>query len=91
MSSSIYVFNDIKDINSDRMHPVKKIGQLHRGSLKIKKRNNIFVLATVGLVSLYLINLNTFIVGLFYFIFGSFYTFKFNVVYIDSLIISILF
>ena len=30
LSSSIYVFNDIKDINSDRMHPVKKIGQLHQ-------------------------------------------------------------
>ena len=85
LSSSIYVFNDIKDINSDRMHPVKKNRPIASGSLKIKNATIFsFFLATVGLVSLYLINLNTFIVGLFYFIFGSFYTFKFKYVVLNS-------
>ena len=93
LSSSIYILNDIKDTNSDLMHPVKKNRPIASGSLKIKNAKIFsFFLATVGLISLYLINLNTFIVGLFYFIFGLFYTFKFKyVVYIDSLIISILF
>ena len=76
LSSSIYILNDIKDTNSDRLHPVKKNRPIASGSLKIKNAKIFsFFLATVGLVSLYLINLNTFIVGLFYFIFGSFYTF----------------
>ena len=93
LSSSIYIINDIKDINSDQNHPFKKNRPIASGKLSINKaRSYLIFLLIAGLSILLLINLNTFIVGSIYFICGFLYTYLFKYIrHIDSFMISFLF
>lgn len=93
LSSSIYIINDIKDINSDQNHPFKKNRPIASGKLSIKKATYCFIfLLIAGLSILLLINLNTLIMGSIYFICGFLYTYLFKYMrHIDSIIISGLF
>lgn len=93
LSSSIYIFNDLKDSEIDAKHPIKKFRPIASG--KIKKLSavqfSIFLLA-FGLITLYFLNLKSFYFGLLYIFLGSFYTLKLKYVpYLDSLVISFLF
>ena len=53
-SSFIYIINDIKDIEKDRLHPIKKSRPLASG--KISKRNGI-ITSVVMLVTSILLNI----------------------------------
>ena len=93
IASSIYILNDIKDINSDCSHPFKKNRPIASGEIETNNAiiYSVFLLIT-GLLILRFINLDTFILGSLYFVGGLLYTYIFKFFkYIDSLIISFLF
>ena len=57
VASSIYIFNDYRDREEDRLHPTKKNRPLLRGSLPVSRALGIMVvLLSGGLISLYLIH-----------------------------------
>ena len=57
MSSSVYIFNDWRDIESDKLHPVKKSRPLANGSIKPSTAIMIsFVLAFLSLSFAFIIN-----------------------------------
>jgi len=93
LSSSIYIFNDLKDLEIDAKHPIKKFRPIASG--KIKKWSAVkfsIALLIFGLITLYFLNLDSFYFGLLYIFLGSFYTLKLKFVpYLDSLVISSLF
>ena len=93
ISSSIYIFNDIKDISIDLMHPIKKYRPIASGDIKIL---NAFVmgicLLLLGVIILYKNEFTAFLLGLAYFTTALMYTLKLKYIpYIDSATISVLF
>ena len=68
ISSSIYIFNDIKDISIDLMHPIKKYRPIASGDIKIL---NAFIMGTclllLGVIILYKNEFTAFLLGLAYF------------------------
>ena len=93
ISSSIYIFNDIKDIAVDSMHPLKKHRPIASGVIKIPNALTMGVcLLTLGLFTLYKNEFIAFLLGLSYVTTALMYTFKLKYIsYIDSVTISILF
>lgn len=90
VASSIYIFNDIVDIEEDRKHPTKRYRPLASG--KISKNNAILfftVLSTVSLASAALFNIHLFIILLIYFILNIFYSLRLkHIAIIDIFIIA---
>ncbi|MHA7058297.1 UbiA prenyltransferase family protein [Aquimarina sp. M1] len=59
LASSMYIFNDIFDIESDRLHPVKKIRPLASGTVTIKNAISIaLLLVSISLFGAYLIDIS---------------------------------
>jgi 4-hydroxybenzoate polyprenyltransferase len=89
-SSSIYVFNDIKDMKKDRKHPIKKNRPIAAGRLSVPVAM-IYSIA-LGLISLYLaasLNSLFFLVVLGYIVLQIFYSLGLkNTPIIDILIIA---
>jgi 4-hydroxybenzoate polyprenyltransferase len=54
-ASSVYVLNDLKDIQDDRLHPVKKNRPLASGVISVTHARYFFVLLTLSSLSLALI------------------------------------
>lgn len=78
-SSTIYVFNDIIDIDYDKQHPVKKNRPLAAGRISIKTAYSIFiVLILVVLFASYIIDISVFTVLLVFFAINILYTIKFK-------------
>ena len=67
ISSAIYLFNDIKDISKDRLHPQKKFRPIPNGNLPIRIaiKSSIF-LAFIGFILGYLISFKFLIIIIIY-------------------------
>ena len=93
ISSATYVLNDLKDVNIDKLHPVKKNRPIASG--RLKKTQSIFFSVTLILLGLFLLlNLSFYslIYGILYLIFGYFYTIRMKFIpYLDMFTISVLF
>ena len=77
ISNSIYLFNDIKDIESDRKHPVKKFRPLASGKLKKEHAYLYSILLLITSLTIgYLVNYHIFIVLILYFLIQVLYTLK---------------
>ena len=77
ISNSIYLFNDIRDIENDRKHPLKKFRPIASGKLSIG--NAYLSLIFLFLISLFIglnVNYYTFLVLIFYFIIQILYSLK---------------
>ena len=75
LASSIYIFNDYKDISNDRLHPKKKFRPLASGSISIPTGLGIAsILFLTALVSAWLINESFFFILLTYAIINILYS-----------------
>lgn len=90
-ASSIYIINDYKDIEKDKLHPTKKTRPLAAGTISKNLGALLFVvLAGVSLTFAYFINPNFFVVVSIYFVMNLIYSFGLKKVsLIDIVIISI--
>ncbi|MBK8554013.1 MAG: UbiA prenyltransferase family protein [Ignavibacteria bacterium] len=90
VSSSVYVLNDIIDVESDRAHKKKRYRPIAAGDVSVKQAKIIFVILLI-ITSLLCLKLNfLFILTIvFYFINNLLYSFKIkNVVLLDVFSIS---
>ncbi|MFZ1289739.1 MAG: decaprenyl-phosphate phosphoribosyltransferase [Melioribacteraceae bacterium] len=90
-ASSIYIFNDIRDVEEDRKHPTKQFRPI--ASNKISVKNAVIVMSILmftGLLSSYLISLNFFLILITYLILNVFYSFGLkHISIVDIVIVSI--
>jgi 4-hydroxybenzoate polyprenyltransferase len=90
VSSGVYVFNDIVDLEKDRLHPIKSKRPLPSGKLSISTASIVSILLIVsGLVGGFLLNTQFGIVALLYALINVFYTYKLKeVVILDVMTIA---
>jgi 4-hydroxybenzoate polyprenyltransferase len=75
LASSVYLINDIMDREADKLHPVKKNRPIASGKLSISLAVVTAVLFTaIALTGAYLLNLNTFLFFLAYFLLNLAYS-----------------
>jgi decaprenyl-phosphate phosphoribosyltransferase len=91
VASSIYILNDLKDVENDKLHPVKKDRPIAKGEVKpIVAIVIMFVLAISGLSIAYFSNHYFFIILLAYFILNLGYCFGLkNISIIDVTIVAL--
>lgn len=91
LSSSVYIMNDIADINRDKLHPQKKNRVLPSGLFSIKSAAVIsLLLAIFALASLFFVNKYILILGGVYILLNVLYTFLLkNIFILDIMIISV--
>ena len=90
VASSIYIINDIADLESDKKHPYKKYRPIAAGLISIDQSKKIifFLLFFCGLF-LYTTNLNFFFLIISYFIIFNFFTFFIKkYAFIDLLVLA---
>ncbi len=93
VASSIYVINDIMDVESDKKHPYKRYRPLAAGLINIDQCK-ILIFFLLLLCGLFVIstNINFFLLIISYFIISNLYTFFLKrYVYIDLLILATLY
>ena len=93
IASSIYVINDIVDVESDKKHPYKRYRPLAAGLINIDQCK-ILIFLLLLLCGLFMIttNVNFFLLIISYFIISNLYTFILKrYVYIDLLILATLY
>lgn len=92
-SSSIYILNDLLDLEADRKHPRKKYRPIASGNFKIKTAFLISpVLFIAGLTLGWFISYKFFFVLLFYVVLTNSYSFSLKKIYItDIIVLSILY
>jgi 4-hydroxybenzoate polyprenyltransferase len=90
VASSIYLFNDIKDVENDRLHPEKSLRPLPSGKLSIgAARAGFVVLGIAGLSASYALHVGFFLLTLFYFVINIAYSIWLkDVVILDVMTIS---
>lgn len=91
--SGTYILNDIRDIENDKNHPQKKLRPIASGLISIKNaRAYAFVLLILSTFIQSIINLNSALFFLIYFLITSIYSIQLKYVnFFDSLSISLLF
>lgn len=47
VASSVYIFNDIQDVDKDRLHPVKKSRPIASGEISLKKAYFVFIILLI--------------------------------------------
>ncbi|MFW0883668.1 decaprenyl-phosphate phosphoribosyltransferase [Candidatus Acidulodesulfobacterium sp. H_13] len=90
IASSIYIFNDLADIELDKEHPKKRYRPLASGNIsKALAKYLIVILSAVSLIIAFLININLFTVLISYFILNIAYSLKLkHVALVDIFIIA---
>lgn len=90
LASSVYIINDIMDINADRSHPVKKNRPLASGKLPVSLGIIIAILLfAVALAGSFFLNIGTFLIFLIYFILNLAYSkWLKHIAIIDVLVIA---
>jgi 4-hydroxybenzoate polyprenyltransferase len=90
LASSIYIFNDLMDIEADRAHPTKKERPLAKGSVSPRKAKELMLLfASLPLLLSLLIDPYLFMIFVIYFLLNIFYSLKLkHISIIDIFIIS---
>ena len=93
LASSVYFFNDIKDIELDKKHPTKKSRPIPSGEITIKGAYLVSIaLAIIGSLLLAFLSTESFILGVAYLGLNILYTYKLKYTKIlDILSISIMF
>lgn len=91
VASSVYIMNDIVDIESDRKHPVKTLRPLPNGDLSIKNAMFIlcFCLLMAILISLYVSLIAILLIGLYFLVNVGYTLYLKNIVIIDVFCISV--
>ena len=91
IASSVYVFNDLMDIEEDKKHPQKKNRPLASGSISaFKAKLLIVVLTLIPLISSFIINKNLFFILIFYFLLNILYSLKLkHITIVDVFIMAI--
>ncbi|SDL00633.1 UbiA prenyltransferase family protein [Clostridium cochlearium] len=88
-SSTVYVLNDIVDLEKDKLHPDKKKRPLPSGMISKKTAIILDVLLVILVISFSYNNIKVFAILLAYMIMNILYSFKLkNVVIIDVMIIT---
>ena len=90
LSSSVYIFNDIMDVESDRKHPLKSARPIASGKMSISTATLLFVIfAVIALGLSFLLNTIFALTALSYFILNLLYSvYLKNVVIIDVMSIA---
>ncbi|MDK0616302.1 decaprenyl-phosphate phosphoribosyltransferase [Clostridium perfringens] len=90
VSSSVYIMNDILDVEKDRIHPKKKFRPIASGAISIKKAQlAFFILLAFSMIFAFLINRSLFFILTIYFINNIIYSFKMkNIVILDVISIA---
>lgn len=90
LSSSLYILNDLKDLEEDKHHPIKSKRPLASGRLKKSHAILSFViLSSLGFILAVTLNRNFFIIALVYFILQIAYSFRIkHVVILDVFVIA---
>lgn len=90
IASSIYVVNDLLDINEDQKHPTKKNRPLASGEVsKATAKKIIFLLSSTSFIISFLFDIKLFMVLVIYFILNILYSYRLkHVAIVDIFIIS---
>jgi len=90
LASGIYIFNDLNDIDEDKLHPTKSRRPVASGKISLKFARNIFLaLSATSLIFAYFINFQMFGILFFYFILNILYSIKLkHIAILDIFIIS---
>ena len=90
-ASTVYIINDLMDIEKDRLHPEKSKRPLASGDLKVRTAVGLgVILFLISMISSYVINPMFFAILCFYFIVNVFYSIWLkHVVIIDVMIIAL--
>ena len=90
LASSIYILNDMMDIDEDKAHPTKRFRPLASGEISMSKAKYLFIsLSTFSLFSAFVFNIQLFIVLVLYFILNILYSLKLkHISIVDIFIIS---
>lgn len=91
ISSTVYIMNDILDVEKDRVHPKKRFRPIASGAISIKQASiALIVLLSISMISSFMINRSLFFILVLYFINNIFYSFKIkNIVILDVISIAI--
>jgi 4-hydroxybenzoate polyprenyltransferase len=91
ISSALYIFNDLKDLEEDKLHPLKSKRPIASG--KIKKSTAtlvIIILSLLGFSSAFSLNKNYFIIILVYFLLQLSYSIKLkHIVILDVFVVAL--
>jgi 4-hydroxybenzoate polyprenyltransferase len=90
IASSIYIFNDLMDVEEDKKHPTKRFRPLASGTISLNNAKIIITFLVVfTLIITYFFNLELFYVLLFYFLLNIAYSLKLkHITIVDIFIIA---